>query len=679
MKVLLSWLREFVDVRVETARLAEDLTLAGLAVDAVEGRGEDAVLDLDVTTNRVDCMNVHGVAREVSVLYGLPLKPLEASFAESGAASADTLEVLIEAPDLCPRFCARVLDVRLGPSPSWIRDRLEVVGVRPINNVVDLTNYVMIEMGHPSHAFDLARIPEGKLRVRWGREGERLTTLDGVARTLAPRVGVVAGMHEALALAGIMGGASSEVSETTRTVALEAAYWEPLAIRRAAKTLSLRTEASHRFERGADPEGPPVATARIAHLLQKIGAGTSRPGLIDSGGARRAPRTAQLRTSRVTLVLGTKVPEARGREILTGLGFRTRGREADAEVYEVPTWRGDVSREVDLVEEVARHHGLASIPSTVPPSRGVEGLRPWQVRERAVRETMVAAGLTEVASYSFVSEAEAAADPAPRVALRNPLSADQGVLRSSLVIPGLLGALRTNLRYGRRDVGIFEIGRVFGPGEPLPREERRLGILLSGAAMPAHWSQKARAADVFDVKGILDALAARLGLGALRVAPEGLPPFVHPGKSARILRGSEALGWLGALHPDLASAWELRDEAVAAEIALDGILAAPASPARFRPLPRFPEVSRDLSIVCDAASPAADVESRIHAAGGDLLRGVRVTDRYEGPPVPAGRVSLTVALRYHHPERTLAGEEVEESVDRVVRALRAAGAEIRGE
>ena len=679
MKVPVSWLREFVDVPVEPKQLAEDLTLVGLAVDGVEARGDDVVLDLDITTNRVDCMNVYGVAREVSVLYGRPLAPLDLTFAETGPPAAEALDVAIEAADLCPRFCARVLDVRIGPSPAWLRERLEAVGVRPINNVVDLTNYVMIEMGQPTHAFDLALVAGGRLRVRWAREGESLKTLDGVARALAPRQGVVAGTGVPLALAGIMGGASSEVSDATRTVALEAAYWEPLAIRRAAKSLQMHTEASHRFERGADPEAPPIATARIAHLLQKIGAGSTRPGLIDRVAAARPVRTAVLRPERVSAVLGTPVPEERATAILAGLGFSAGPPEGGAIRFAIPTWRGDVAREVDLIEEVGRHHGLGNVPSTVPATAGVGGLRPWQARERQVREVLVAAGLTEVINYAFVSAAAAAPDPAPRVRLANPLSEEQGVLRSSLMLPGLLANLQTNLRHGRRDVRLFELGRVFAPAEPLPREERRLGFLLSSDARPRHWSEPARPSDVFDGKGLLETLCLRLGLAPFRLDPAGAPAFLHPGRSARVLRGEEAVGYLGVLHPDLARQWELKDETVVAELGLDGVLAETPPPARFRALARFPEVARDLSVVCDAGLPAAQIEARVKAAGGELLRAVAVTDRYEGPPVPAGRVSLTLALRYQHPGRTLTGEEVQASVDAVVQALLAAGFEIRGE
>src|SRR6266581_2569197 len=501
MKVPISWLREFIEVTVEPGRLGEDLTLAGFALDGLESDGKDAVLDIDVTTNRVDCMNVYGLAREVAVLYGLTLRPLELSLAEKGPAASEALELGIEAPDLCPRFSARILDVRLGPSPDWIRDRLESVGVRPIHNVVDLTNYVMMEMGHPSHAFDLARIPEGRLRVRWAREGEKLQTLDGVLRSLSTRHGVVAGPEGALALAGIMGGASSEVSEETKVVALEAAYWEPLAIRRAARALGMHTESSHRFERGADPEATVVALARIAHLLEMIGAGTTRPGVVDRVAVPRAKRTLLLRPARVRAVLGVDLPPPRAEAILSGLGFRVEpGTDAEQAAepnerksisVEVPSWRGDVGREADLIEEVGRHFGLDKIPPSIPPADARGGLGLGQAEERTVRATLVAAGLTEAITYSFVGEPPTGTGGSLAgsgvVALDNPLADAQSVLRSSLVVPGLLEVLDANQRQGRRDVAFFEVGRVFYPAPGLPREERRLGILLAGHFRGRHW------------------------------------------------------------------------------------------------------------------------------------------------------------------------------------------------
>ncbi|PYQ53986.1 MAG: phenylalanine--tRNA ligase subunit beta [Acidobacteria bacterium] len=603
---------------------------------------------------------------------------------EEGPPASVAWTIDVEAPELCPRFCGRVLDVRLGPSPAWIRDRLEQVGVRPINNVVDLTNYVMMEMGHPSHAFDLARVPEGRVIVRWNKPGEKLVTLDGQERTLAGRIGVVAGTRGALALAGIMGGASSEVSESTRTVALEAAYWDPPSIRRGAKALGMHTEASHRFERGADPEAPPVALARIAHLLGRIGAGTARPGLIDRYVAPRPRTRVQLRPARITGVLGTPVAVSESRRILSGLGFVV-GDPSEAWTVDVATWRGDVTREIDLVEEVARHHGLGKIPSTIPASTRVEGLRPSQRRDRKLREVLVGAGLSEVVTYSFVGE-EGALGPAPHlVRIANPLSGEQSVLRWSIVFPGLVSALRTNLRQGRESVRLFELGRVFG-ADRLPGvtaagfEETRLGVLLAGPA-PGHWSEGARSADFFDMKGIVELLARRFRVAAprLRAAPEPIPHVFHPGQVAVLepLRPGRPLEWIGVLHPDLVQRGELKDAPIVAE--LDAARFDAAGPVRVAALARFPAVERDVSVLAPAGVSAADVLDEMARAGGPLLREVRVVDRYDRPPVPPGQVSLTVTLTYQDPARTLTGEEVQASVEAVVAALRARGWDIRRE
>ncbi len=683
MKVPVGWLREFVDFTAEVPRLAEDLTLAGLAVDGIEGKGDEAVLDLDVTTNRVDCMNVYGVAREVSVLYSAPLRPLDVDILEEGPPASVAWAVDIEAPELCPRFCGRVLDVRIGPSPAWLRARLEQVGVRPINNVVDLTNYVMIEMGQPMHAFDLAKMPESRVIVRWNRPGEKVVTLDGEERTLQGRIGVIGGARGALGLAGIMGGASSEVSDSTRAIALEAAYWDPPSIRRGAKALGMHTEASHRFERGAAPDAPPTALARIAHLAAKIGAGTTRPGLIDRYVAPRPRTRVSLRPGRITAVLGAPVAVSESRRILSGLGFAV-GEPSEAWTVDVPTWRGDVTREIDLVEEIARHHGLGRIPSTIPPSARVEGLRPAQRRDRELRSALAGAGMKEAITYSFVGEEPAGWFVPKLLRLANPLSAEQAVLRESLVFPGLIGVLRTNLRQGRRDVAVFELGRVFGweraAGVEAAAEETRLGLLLAGR--PAlHWSSASRALDFFDVKGVVELLARRFGVPAPRLERAGgkWEGILHPGQSAVLepLRPGRPPEYLGVLHPDLVAKWELKDAPLVAEI--DPARFDLGAPIRVRALDRFPAVERDLAVVADAAVPAADVLAEIRKAGGPRLREVRVVDKYDRPPVPAGRVSLTVALAYQDPARTLTGDEVQSSVDAVVAALRARGWDIRGE
>lgn len=678
MKIPLGWLKDHVDVTVEPRRLGDDLTAAGLALDGLERDGREVVFDFDVTTNRVDAMNVRGLAREVAVLYGLPLKPLRLDFAETGPPAAEALAVEIQAPDLGPRFCARVLDARAGESPQWLKDRLEQVGVRPISGLVDLSNYVMMEMGQPTHAFDHAQIPGHRLVVRWARAGERLVTLDGQTRELDPRTGVVACPQGPLALAGVMGGQSSEVGEATRVVALEAAWWEPLAIRRTARRLGMHSEASHRFERGCDFEAPPVALARIAHLLTTLGLGTVRPGLIDVIAQRRERPELLLRAARVPALLGADVPADEVERLLRGLGFGVE-RVSGGWHVAVPGWRNDVTREIDLLEELARHRGLAAFPNALPPAVRAGCLSPRQKAERLARRTLTGAGLDEAINYAFVPAggpslgAEGASQR-----LANPLSEEQAVLRPSLVVPGLLRNLQTNLRQGRREVGLFELGRVFEPGHPKPVEEPRLGLLLAGPWQP-HWSAKPREADVYDLLGVLEALLRRCGRGGeLTLEHEGLPAHLHPGRGARLLLAGRPWGWAGELSPELARSLDLRDRALVAEVALDPLVDEGRAPVRVAPLPRFPAVERDLSLLLDAAVEARDLEARVRAAAGPLLRRVTFVDRYDKPPVPAGKVSLTLGLRFRHDERTLTAEEAQASTEQVIAALRAAGIEIRG-
>jgi phenylalanyl-tRNA synthetase beta chain len=679
VRVPLSWLREFVAFDVEPRRLADDLTAAGLAVDAIDSVGGESVLELDVTTNRVDCMNVYGVAREVAALYGSGLRPPDTAVDAQGAPASEALRVTIAAPDLCGRFSARLVDVRVGPSPAWLRDRLELVGIRSINSVVDLTNYVMVELGQPSHAFDLERVPGAELVVRWSRAGERLTTLDGIERALPERVGVIAGTggEPVLALAGIMGGASSEIHEGTKLVALEAAWWQPLAVRRAARALGMHTEASHRFERGADLATGPVALDRLAHLLVKIGAGSVRHGHVERKGSEPRARTVRLRSARVSALLGVEVPRLQQLRTLEALGFLVSGAGGDAEAL-VPSWRLDVAGEADLAEEVGRHFGLDKIPSALPPSGRVGGLRRSQQRERRIREILTGIGMTEVVNFAFVAGAELPQGPGVRLA--NPLSVEQDTLRSSLVVPGLVSTLRDNLRLGRRDLAVFELGRVFVPGAERPREERRLGILLAGQWHPRHWSAPTRPFDLYDIKGIVELLFARLGEPMPRLdqtAPA--PAFLHPGRAARFVREGKPAGFAGALHPDLRERLELKDEAVVLELDLEELLEAEPKVARFHVLDRFPAVERDLSILCDEATPAAEIDARVRQAAGPWLRSVSLVDRYTGNQVPPGKVSLTVSLRFQDRERTLTSDEVQAAVDAVVAELRAAGHEIRGD
>ncbi|MCM2257675.1 MAG: phenylalanine--tRNA ligase subunit beta [Vicinamibacteria bacterium] len=679
MKAPISWLREYVDLAIEAEQLGQDLTKLGLELGGVAAHGADVVLDFEVTTNRVDCMNVLGLAREASVRYGQPLRLPAADVVEVGAPAADVLTVGIDASDLCPFFAARVLEVRIGPSPDWLAARLEAVGVRSINNVVDLTNYVMLETGQPSHAFDLERLPAAGLRARWAKAGERLTTLDGVDRELTPRNGLVAAADgTALALAGVMGGGSSEVHDGTRLVALEAAYWNPLATRRSAKAQGLHTEASHRFERGADPAATLLALDRIAHLVVKLGIGSVRPGIL-SAGAMPAARHVSYRPARTNRIVGVVVPEAEQRRVLAGLGFAVAGGDSGAWDVTVPTWRGDVAAEIDVVEEIARHHGIDNVPATIPPAARPGRLRDEARAARRVRELLSGAGLSEAISLSMLADATQR-DVAPaRVRLANPLSEEGDALRASVAFPGLVLALQHNQRQGRREVRLFELGSAYLPvADPAarPREVRRVAVLLSGPDPQAHWSGRRGAADFAELKGVVEGLVDGLGVAPLAWEP-GTPSFLHPGQSARLRRGQVEVGWAGGLHPDVAVGYDLRDPVFLAELDLASLLAARAA-VRFAALPRFPSVSRDLSVLCPPGLSAAAVESIIRQVAGTSLRHVAFVDRYAGPQVPAGHVSLTLSLRFSEPDRTMVGEEVQRAVEAAVQALTAAGAEIRG-
>jgi phenylalanyl-tRNA synthetase beta chain len=659
VKIPVSWVKDFVDLKVEAEQLADDLTSVGLACDGIEKFGAEAVLDLDITTNRVDAMNMYGVAREAATFYGLPLKPLALDAPESGAPSSGLLRVAIEAPELCPRFAARVFDVRVSPSPSWLKDRLELAGHRSISNIVDLSNYVMLEMGQPTHAFDLSKLRGGVLKARMASAGEVVKTLDGADRTLTAAMGVVADAETGLAVAGVMGGASSEISDATKTVALEAAYWNPLLIRRAAKALGMHTDASHRFERGADPAAGPVSISRFAHLAARGGFATARPGLIQAEAAPIAAKKLTLNLGHVDARLGTTVPPAESMSTLTGLGFEVAEPAPRTWQVGVPSWRGDVTREVDLIEEVGRHHGLMKITPTIPAAQRAAGLTPAQRTERQIKALLPGLGYREALHVNFVSSARCDSSQGPVVKIANPLSVEQDALRTSLVVPGLLDALERNQRHGERDVLFFETGRVFTPSPDGPVETPRLALLVSGET-PRGWASRPRALDFFDLKRTVEEILSRHSSAAVTFSREGVPPFLHPGRSVVIKLDGSIRGYLGEVHPDTIAALSLKDRPVVAEIAMDALGARDAL--AFTSFSRFPGVTRDLSILAPVTAPAEDIVIRARGLAGSSARRVDLIDRFEGAGVPPGQVSLTLSFLFQDDARTLSSEEVEQAM-----------------
>ena len=697
MKILVSWLREFVAADAGPGELADALTNCGFEVSDVSpapgasaGGGADAVLDLEITTNRPDCLSVRGVAREVSAIYGLPL--LEGARAEGGERPEDgradggsdvELPITIESPDLCPRYAAAVDDVTIGPSPGWLQARLEAAGMRPINNVVDATNYVMLELGQPLHAFDLARLGGPELRIRRAAPGETIRTLDGQERKLDTEMLVIADAERPQALAGVMGGAASEVSESTRTVVLESACFEPVSVRRTSKRTALSTDASFRFERGTDIETPVAALRRLRRLLGEIAGGRPRGPIADRYPARRQTTPITLRHYRVGRVLGIDVGREFIPETLRRLGFGVEGGE-DGAPWSVtaPTHRVDVSREIDLIEELARHYGYERLPSTFPAlDRPAAPPGAWLRRNRLLARLLVASGCSEAFTYTFIERAAAepfAADPSAIVPLANPLSEKFAVLRPSL-LPGLLDAAVHNRRHGHQDVRLFEIGKRFlrGGGEtPV------LGVIVTGAGGPRHWSAAVREADLFDVTGIVERACAGVGVTASSdgAAPAPGAPFV-PGRAAvirgRSRDGREAeIGRAGQLDPALATGRGFPAAGgalLAAELDLDALdgLATDRRTLRAAPLPRHPSIVRDLAVVVDAALSARAVRDTIRAAAPRTLVAVREFDRYAGKNIPAGRVSLALHLTFRAPDRTLTDAEVTRTVDTIVERLAA--------
>jgi len=701
MKLVLSWLQELVPVPSAPDEVASRLALRGFEVASIEpaagsrgGHGREAVIDFEITANRPDCLSVIGLAREASAAYSLPLQLPERTMPPAG--QPQPIDVTIEDAELCPRYCAQVFEVRsTGASPAWLRERLEAAGVRSISAVVDVTNYVMLEMGQPTHAFDLAKLGGRALRIRRARAGETLRTLDGVDRALEPEMLVIADAERPQAIGGVMGGAPSEIGPGTKQMVLESAYFKPASVRRTSKRLGLKTEASSRFERGADVNAAPVAIARAAALLQQIGAAQPLGPMIDRYPSPAPPVTLTLRASRIEHVLGVAVADSEIPARLQPLGFvvnedrgsRIEGRESsilDPSSWQVnvPSFRVDVQREIDLIEEIARHDGYVSLPATFPELTEPQPPPDSRAqRDRLVRQLLTGCGLSEAVTFSFI-ETEAAtlfADAGVLVPVANPLSELFSVMRPSL-LPGLVDAAAHNRRREHADVRLFETGTRFTTAG----ETRGVGAVWAGAGAPPHWSAATRPADFYDVKGVVDALGGAIGV-TMEYEPVAVPYFVE-GRAAAVSFDvrpsiSRRFGLIGQIAPRILEARGLPpgDAVWAFELDLDALASLKsADEMRAESLPRYPSVVRDLSVLVDSALPAAAVRGTIRSSAPSTLARIVEFDRYRGKGVPEGRISLSLRLTFRSPERTLTDAEVDEAMDKIVSALASAhGAERR--
>ncbi|MFQ5514832.1 MAG: phenylalanine--tRNA ligase subunit beta [Myxococcota bacterium] len=660
----------------------------GAPASEVVASGE-TVLDLEITPNRGDWASLLGIAREVRALFGGPLRIPPHAPPEGERSCADDVSVRIEDEGGCSHYVARVVrGIQLGPSPRWLRQKLEAGGMRPLNVVVDVTNLVLLEFGQPLHAFDLSTVRGGLVCVRAARAGEKLQTLDGQTRELVPEDLVIADAERAIALAGVMGGAESEVRPQTRDVLIESALFHPSRIRRMARRLGLRTEASYRFERGVDPEGVRRAADRAARLLAELAGGDVSRGTVEARGAVR-PRTEEvvLDPARVNRLLGTELTSEEIVALLGRLELRA-ALDADGRLRcRIPSHRGDLQIAEDLVEEVARIHGYDRIPIRLPVCELRAGTAParYELADR-VRDCLCGLGLLEMRSFPGISARELDALRLPEdhplravVQIRNPIIEGDSRLRTTLV-PSLLRAVRTNLARQCDRVRLFEVSHVFHAREegPLPREPSAAGLVLTRGEPQDLWERRDPPPLFFELRGLVEHTLDRLGIEAVFRAGQA-PPYLHPGASGTLVAGRKVVAQVGELHPDVAAFYGIEVPCAVGELDLSAIEELPRRPRRLRDLSRQPAVRRDLAVLLDRDRPAGEILEAIRKCVGPALVSVTLFDRYEGKGIPDGKVSLAFRLVFQRPDRTLKESEIKRMMERVVQTLaQRFGGELRG-
>lgn len=679
--------------------------MVGLAIDVVEQVDGDHVLDVEVPSNRPDCLSHIGIAREVAVIENSQVKIPEPKVHKTQGRAEDFTSVEIMDPALCPRYAAWVVrGVKIGPSPAWLVKRLEAIGQRPINNVADITNLVLHEMGQPLHAFDLSRLGEQRIVVRRAAAGEKIKTLDGVVRELDGEMLVIADAKRPVAVAGVMGGEESEISSGTRDVLIESAYFNPASVRRTAQKLGLHTEASHRFERGADPEGVLRAQERCVSLICEIAGGTATENAIDVYPAPLEPRMVRFRPARVQALTGLSVKPSEIQRILTMLGFALvepsqraqphsdASGKAGTLVFAVPSWRVDVEREEDLVEEVARHTGYDKIATALPSASTAGEYYPGETRKRAIRRALAACGFDEAISFSFIDTSHddqfdlipaitGARDVGERfVSLKNPIIEDQTRMRPTL-LPGLLDAVRHNLNHGMRDICLFEIGRVFAANRDqsqMPIEREALALVATGGQRWADRSGVARELDFFDLKGALQAAVEAMNLPQL-ILETTAARHLREGQAAAVKTiGDEVIGTIGTLAEEIAAAYKFRQTVFVAEIDLSTLLEKSETPVLYSPLPRFPSVVRDVSLLLDRKVTVAGLLNAVADQKVADCRATELVGVFEGENIPEGKRSVTLRMEYRANDRTLRDAEVDEMHWGIVKALEAKfSAEVR--
>jgi len=678
MFISYKWLKELTDTKFSSQEVQERLTMVGLAIDAVERHEQDYVIDVEVPSNRPDCLSHVGIARELTVIERKQLRLPEERPIKTEGKSASLTSVEINDPDLCPRYAARLVrGVKIGPSPDWLAKRLETIGQRPINNVADITNYVLHELGQPLHAFDFDKLGGRRIVVRRAAPGEKLTTLDGVERTLTADMLVIADAEKPVALAGIMGGEESEISAQTRDVLIESAYFDPHSVRVTARQLGMDTEASRRFERGADARGVLRAQQRCVELICELAGGVATEDAVDVYPQPHTQRRVELHPTRVEGLTSLSVEIDEMVRILTGLGFEPAGESDGRMSFKVPSWRIDVEEEEDLVEEIARHTGYDKIKSELPPANLSGEYQPGEMQQRSLRRALNAFGYDEAINFSFIPQ-ENRFELIPWLAgreehqpqLANPIIEDSAWMRSTL-LPGLLNSLRHNLNHGTRDVRLFEIGRIVSglSDKELPQERLALAILATGGALEENRAQPERELDFFDLKGALEAAVDWMNLSPLSFTQSSVR-HLRDGQTARIkLADGTDIGSMGRLAENVAAAYKFRQAVYVLELDLSALLSGPTKIIQYSPLPRYPSVVRDLSLLVNRNVALDEIFSAVRNQNVADCRSVKLVGTFEGGNIQSSKRSVTLRLEYRSDERTLRDDEVEERHARLTAAL----------
>ncbi len=673
MKLSPNWLRDFVDLQVNYHQLADEITLAGVAVEGVSGEGENTVFEMEITTNRPDAMNHYGVARECSALYDLPLKPIEPKLPKS----QDTANFVISIEDKegCARYTARIIrGVTIKSSSDAIVKRLASVDQRAINNAADASNYTLWEMGHPTHAFDLDLLEGGKIIVRRARAGETLKTLDGIDRKLDPQDLIIADAAKPVALAGVMGGFDTMITEKTKNILIESAWFDPTIVRKTAKRHGLHTDASHRFERGADFGATSLACARVAQRILESGGGKLQGEEIDVIGRELDQAPVELRIPEVHRILGKPLNVNEIYRVLKRLGFDLLP-EPDRELLftvNIPSWRLDVEREIDLIEEIARLHGYDKFPNTLPAYAGSVVELPDAKKDARLRSSLLGLGYNEAVSLTFISHEDAEQfSSVPVIELANPLSAEASVMRTSMV-PGMLNMLAYNLNRGSDNVRLFETGNVFELAEEKSKESKQICLGATGSASVPGVHQPARPLSFFDLKGDVENLLHAFQFDSLSYDAQ-IPEYYHPGRSARALMDGATVAHFGQLHPELAAGRKLRQDIFIAEIYLAMLHRRDLRHVRYQALPRYPAVERDFSFVFSDSVIFEKIRQAVLSLKLEHLRSFIPAEIFRGGNVGAGSYSILLRATFQSNERTLREDEVAQWTSQIIKSLESLG------